>query len=84
MVVLVEGTLTLLSFLRRPVRQERPDGVAICDSSSRWLSQVGRPLLAFSESSRQEIATQGVRVAVTQPDHVAVNEILIRPTDQTQ
>jgi NADP-dependent 3-hydroxy acid dehydrogenase YdfG len=47
---------------------------------------------AFGEALRQEVSAEHVRVSliesiafvVTQPRHVAINEILVRPTDQLQ
>ncbi|MFF0526354.1 SDR family NAD(P)-dependent oxidoreductase [Actinomadura nitritigenes] len=39
---------------------------------------------AFAEALRQEVTAQGVRVVLVEPGFVAVNELLIRPTDQTQ
>lgn len=44
---------------------------------------VARDLMSSIRTLAPEDVANAVLYAVSQPDHVAVNEILLRPTDQT-
>jgi NADP-dependent 3-hydroxy acid dehydrogenase YdfG len=47
----------------------------VLEAAKKMREQVGTPL------SAEDIA-EGILFAVTQPDHVAINELLVRPTGQ--
>ncbi len=48
------------------------------------IRDMAREMVASTRTLRPEDIARAVVFAITRPDHVAVNEILIRPTDQTQ